>query len=386
MSAPVPATPVTSRSVALAALVEIEADGAYANLRLGPLLEKSGLDDRDRRLVTELVYGTIRRRRSLDYLVDRFLVNDPPPAARAALRLGAYQLRFTDIPDHAAVSATVDVAPKRFRGLINAVLRKVAKAPVNWPDDATRLSYPDWIVERLRADLGDEAAADALETMNRAPEVNVRDDGYTQDRSSERVVAALGAAPGDLVVDVCAAPGGKATALAGAGANVIAADLRPKRVRLVAGNARRTAADRPDSGAVWPLVADARHAPLRVGVADIVLVDAPCSGLGVLRRRPDARWRITANDVDELSVIQSAILDASAGLVAPGGLLAYSVCTLTRSETIEVAERFADTHPGFEAVAPPEDPWIPWGSGALLLPQADDSDGMALFTWRRPLS
>jgi len=85
----VPATPVTSRSVALAALVEIEADGAYANLRLGPLLEKSGLDDRDRRLVTELVYGTIRRRRSLDYLVDRFLVNDPPPAARAALRLGA---------------------------------------------------------------------------------------------------------------------------------------------------------------------------------------------------------------------------------------------------------------------------------------------------------
>lgn len=228
VSAPMPATPVTSRSVALAALVEIEADGAYANLRLGPLLEKSGLDDRDRRLVTELVYGTIRRRRSLDYLVDRFLVNDPPPAARAALRLGAYQLRFTDIPDHAAVSATVDVAPKRFRGLINAVLRKVAKAPVNWPDDATRLSYPDWIVERFRADLGDEAAADALETMNRAPEVNVRgNDGYTQDRSSERVAAALGAEAGDLVVDVCAAPGGKATALAGAGAHVVAADLRP---------------------------------------------------------------------------------------------------------------------------------------------------------------
>lgn len=374
---------MSSRSVALEALLEIEADGAYANLRLGPLLDKSGLDERDRRLVTELVYGTIRRRRSLDYLVDRFLVNDPPPAARAALRLGAYQLRFTDIPDHAAVAATVDVAPKRFRGLVNAVLRKVAKAPVTWPDDATRLSYPDWIVDRLSADLGDDAAAEALETMNRAPEVNVRDDGYTQDRSSLRVVAALGAAPGQVVVDVCAAPGGKATALAGAGAHVIAADLRPKRVRLIAGNARRTAADRPDSGAVWPLVADARHAPLRPASADIVLVDAPCSGLGVLRRRPDARWRITPADVTELGAIQTDILDTSAELVAPGGLLAYSVCTLTRSETIDVAERFTDTHRGFEVAGPPGDPWIEWGSGALLLPQADDSDGMALFMWRR---
>lgn len=373
----------SSRSVALDALVEIEADGAYANLRLGPLLDASGLDERDRRLVTELVYGTIRRRRSLDYLVDRFLTNDPPPTARAALRLGAYQLRFTDIPDHAAVSATVDITPKRFRGLVNAVLRKVAKAPVTWPDDATRLSYPDWILDRLRADLGDGAALAALETMNRAPEVSVRDDGYTQDRSSQRVVAALDPQPGRLAIDVCAAPGGKATALAGAGALVVAADLRPKRVRLVAGNARRTAADRPEGATVWPVVADAAFPPLRDGLAHIVLVDAPCSGLGVLRRRPDARWRITERDVDELAVVQARLLDAAAPLVAPGGLLAYSVCTLTRSETIDVAERFTASHPDFAVADPPGDPWTPWGSGSLLLPQADDSDGMALFLWRR---
>jgi len=238
MTAEATVTAPSSRKVALDALVEIEAGGAYANLKLGPVLERSGLDERDRRLVTELVYGTIRRRRALDYLVDRFLVNDPPPTARAALRLGAYQLRFTDVPDHAAVSATVDVVPKRFRGLVNAVLRKVATSPVAWPDDATRLSYPDWIVERLVDDLGTEEALDALETMNRAPDVTTRDDGYVQDRSSQRVVAALGAGPGDLVVDVCAAPGGKATALAADGARVIAADLRPKRVRLIATNAR----------------------------------------------------------------------------------------------------------------------------------------------------
>jgi len=372
-----------SRRVAVDALVEIEASDGYANLKLGPLLERSGLDERDRRLVTELVYGSIRRRRSLDYLVDRFLVADPTPAARAALRIGAYQLRFTDIPDHAAVSATVDVTPKRFRGLVNAVLRKVATAPVTWPDDATRLSYPDWIVDRLRSDLGDEAALDALETMNRAPEVSVRDDGYTQDRSSQRVVEALGAGPGDVVVDLCAAPGGKATALAAAGARVVAADIRPHRVRLVAGNIERTAADRPETGAALAVVADARRPAVRPGCADVVLVDAPCSGLGVLRRRPDARWRITAADVAELADLQVELLDAAAPLVGDGGLLAYSVCTLTTAETIDVARRFAAAHPDFEPADPPGGPWVPWGSGGLLLPQADDSDGMALFLWRK---
>lgn len=376
----------TSRRVAIDALVEIEADDAYANLKLGPLLERSGLDERDRRLVTELVYGTIRRRRALDHLVDRFLVSDPPPPARAALRVGAYQLRFTDIPDHAAVSATVDATPKRFRGLVNAVLRKVASAPVTWPDDATRLSYPDWIVDRFVADLGAEDGFAALETMNRAPEVTVRDDGYTQDRASQRVVEALAVGPGDLVVDVCAAPGGKATALAAAGARVVAADLRPKRVGLIGSNADRTAAGRPADAAVWPVVADARRSPLRPGIADVVLVDAPCSGLGVLRRRPDARWRVTASDVEELAGVQGAILAAAAELVRPGGLLAYSVCTLTVEETTGVAEAFAAGHRGYEPVAAPDDPWVPWGSGALLLPQADDSDGMALFLWRRTSS
>lgn len=373
------------RAVALDVLVKQDASNAYVNLQLGPELARSDLDERDRRFVTELVYGTVRRRRSLDYLVDRFLVNDPPAAARAALRMGAYQLRFTDVPDHAAVAATVDVTPKRFRGLVNAVLRKVAKEPVNWPDDGTRLSYPDWIVERLTTDLGADDAVGALETMNRAPDVSVRDDGYVQDRSSQRVVAALGAGPGDVVVDLCAAPGGKATALAAEGARVVAGDLRAKRVGLIAANAAVTAPSRPAGAAVLPIVADGRRPPIRPKSADVVLVDAPCSGLGVLRRRPDARWRVQQSDVDELAALQVDLLRAAAPLVAPGGLLAYSVCTLTAAETTGVAEVFtaSDDARGFEAADPAGDPWRSWGSGALLLPQADDSDGMALFTWRR---
>ena len=369
----------SSRRVALDALVDIEASGAYANLRLGPILAASGLDDRDRRLVTELVYGTIRRQRSLDYLADRFLASDPPAVARAALRLGAYQLRFTDIPDHAAVSSTVDATPKRFRGMVNAVLRKVATSPVDWPDDATRLSYPDWVVDLMEAEHGDEGH-EALEMMNHAPEVSARADGYRQDRSSQRVAEAVGATAGELVIDVCAAPGGKATAMALDGARVVAADIRPHRVKLIADNVAGLGASR-----VWPVVADAAAPPFREAIADHVLVDAPCSGLGVLRRRADARWRIERTDVRRLAGLQLALLRASAGLVKPGGVLTYSVCTVTRAETIEVAEAFARADQRFTAMPPPEEPWRPWGDGALLLPQDDDSDGMALFSWRRSL-
>ena len=374
--------PKSAREIAIDALVAIDNDRSFANLRLGPMLERSGLDDRDRRFVTEMVYGAIRRRRSLDHLVDRFLSSDPPSVARAALRLGAYQLHYLEVPDHAAVSATVDATPKRFRGVVNAVLRKVASNPVVWPDVGTELSYPDWIVERLSEDLGSDVAIEALEVMNTAPEVAIRSDGYIQDRSSQRVVAALPIEAGQLVLDACAAPGGKATAMAGRGARVIAADLRLKRVGLIAKNSAATAANRPDGGALWPVVADGRHLPLARRSVDGVLVDAPCSGLGVLRRRADARWRIEPADVDRLASIQFDLLVEAARAVSGGGWLAYSVCTLTNAETIDVATRFVAQHPDFEPIEFVEGPWEAIGTGGCLLPQADDSDGMALFIWR----
>lgn len=367
----------TARSVALEALEAIERDGSYANLRLGSFLERSGLDERDRRLVTELVYGVIRQRRALDFLCDRFLSSDPPPVARQALRLGSYQLRLTDIPDHAAVSATVAVTPKRFRGLVNAVLRRVATASVIWPDDATRLSYPDWIVERLRTDLGEARALGALEAMNRAPQVSVRDDGYVQDAGSQRVAEAVEAQPGEVVIDLCAAPGGKATAIESDGALVVAVEPRASRVGLVVSNAASVGCED-----VLVVRADGRYPPLRPAIADAVIVDAPCSGLGVLRRRADARWRIQPGDIDQLAELQRQLLEAARLLVRPGGRLLYSVCTLSAAETIDVAAGFEADHRDLMAMGPPDGDWDPWGSGAVLLPQTDDTDGMALFRWR----
>lgn len=367
-----------ARTVALEALVAIEADGSYANLRLGPILERSGLDDRDRRLVTELVYGAIRQRRALDFLADRFLSSDPPPVPRNALRLGAYQLRYTDIPDHAAVSATVESVPKRYRGLVNAVLRKVATQPVTWPNESTRLSYPEWIMDRLTADLGADDAKAMAETMNKAPEVHTRSDGYIQDRSSLWVVDEVGAHGGDLVIDVCAAPGGKATAMASAGATVIAVDRRQSRVALMAGNASKYGA-----GSMACAVGDATAPPFHGAPADKVLVDAPCSGLGVLRRRADARWRLDADAPARLSLIQQRILASSADLVAPGGRLVYSACTVTEEETTGVASAFTAVDSRFEAEPLTGDVWREWGSGGLVLPQDHDSDAMAVFRWRR---
>jgi 16S rRNA (cytosine967-C5)-methyltransferase len=370
---------VAARRVAIEALVRIERDHAYVNLALGATLERSGLDRRDRGLVTDLVSGSTRMRRACDHLVDRFLSSPPPEVARAALRIGAYQLVFGRAPAHAAVGPTVGATPTRYRGLVNAVLRKVAGSDVTWPDDATRLSYPDWIVDELRDDLGTEVALAALEQMNVPPEVTTRDDGYVQDLASQWVAAALGAGDGDVVADLCAAPGGKATALAEAGARVVALDRREGRVALVAANAARLGlAER-----MLPVAGDGTTPPLRPAAFDHVLVDAPCSGLGVLRRRADARWRVTPDTVERLALVQAALVTQAATLVRPGGSLTYSVCTMTRVETTGVADAATEAL-ALTPLDPPADPWQPWGTGALLLPQTAGTDGMALFRWQLP--
>jgi len=373
------------RVLAIAALVRIDTEGAFANVVLPRMLDASDLDRRDRGFVTELVYGSTRRRRALDHVIDRYLVQDPPPSARAALRLGAYQLIELRTPAHAAVSATVSAAPKRFRGLVNAVLRKVAGAAasgIEYPDAAVELSYPDWIVDLLRRDLGAGPAEEAMRTMNKAPAVHRRVDGYIQDPSSQLVAAAVPAQPGTMVLDLCAAPGGKATALAARGATVVAADLRAIRVGLIAANRATLGLDN-----LHPMVADGLHPPFRDATFDAVLVDAPCSGLGALRRRPDARWRIRPHDIDNLADLQAALLTRAAALVKQGGSLVYSVCTLTDAETTGPIEAVAAAGAldAFDPMPPPAGDWQPRaGSGnvAFLLP-GDDHDGMGMAVWRR---
>lgn len=363
----------TARALAVRVLRRIESGGAYANLALRAELDRSDLDGRDRAFATELVYGTTRMRRACDALTDRFVVSEPDPAVRTLLRLGAFQLEFAGVPAHAAVGETVALAPRRVRGFVNAILRRVAATPMIWPDEATRLSYPDWIVRRLFAELGEPDALAALERMNRPAPVTVRDDGYVQDLASQWVADLVEARPGELVLDACAGPGGKATALSATGAVVIGGDRHLGRAGLVRRNAQATGHPVP------VVVADAARPPFAAGAFDRVLVDAPCSGLGALRRRADARWRIQPSDVDELAALQRRMVAACGELVAPHGWLVYSVCTLTAAESVD--------HPvpdGFETVeARPGPPWRPYGGGSLLLPQDADTDGMVVLRYRR---
>jgi 16S rRNA (cytosine967-C5)-methyltransferase len=428
----------TSREVALDALVRVE-QGAYSNLLLPAMLRESDLDVRDRSFTTDLVYGTLREQRALDHLLrplsDRPLDRLDPPV-RAALRLGAYQLAH-GVPAHAAVSTTVEIAPKTARGYVNGVLRTLARLgpPWPWPEGleppalAVRLSYPDWIVERLVADLGYDDARATLTVGNEPPPIAMRVNATRatpvevtrelwsagadvargalveeallvrgtgdparlapvvegratpQDEASQAVVAVLDPQPGETVVDAAAAPGGKSTAIGervGEQGRVLAADIHAGRTGLV-----KAAADRLGLGNVLPVVADGRALPVRPGSTDRVLVDAPCTGIGVLRRRAEARWRIRPEQVGELARLQRELLHAAADAVRPGGVIVYSVCTLTHEETSGIDWAAREELPHLVAEPPPGPPWRPRGRGALLLPHDAKTDGMFVLRLRR---
>jgi 16S rRNA (cytosine967-C5)-methyltransferase len=427
-------TPATSRSIARDVLVRVE-DGAYSNLVLPAMLRRSTLSLRDRAFTTNLVYGTLRRRRRLDALIDEYgrrKIDDLDPPVRAVLRLATAQL-LDGVPAHAAVSASVDTAPPRSRGYVNAVLRAMTAAGPPWPEpaaEAVALSYPDWVVARLYDDLGAVDGRAALVAQNEPGAVTLRPNprrseadalvreleaaGLTvergallpdalvvrgsgdpatlsavadgratpQDQASQAVVAVLGPDPGDRVLEVAAAPGGKATACAervGDTGLVVAADIDPGRLRLVVDAQRRLGLDH-----LHAVVADGRQLPVRAGTFDRVLVDAPCSGLGVLRRRAEARWRVEEASIPGLADLQVALVLAAAAAVRAGGVLIYSVCTMTTAETVRVAERVREAlGPDFEPLPAPGAPWRPAADGALLLPQDARTDGMFLLALRR---
>jgi 16S rRNA (cytosine967-C5)-methyltransferase len=396
--------PVTARRTAIDALVAVDG-GARANVVVPDLLGAGRLDARDRSLVTELVYGTCRMQRACDWLVDRHVRGRTDPAVRAALRVGAYQLAYLRIPRHAAVSATVEEVDGPGRSVVNAVLRRVADevdaGPIRWPDPATELSYPDWLVARLAADLGSVAARAAMTIMNTAASVTERPDGYIQDAGSQMVAAHVGARPGERILDLCAAPGGKATAMAAAPTDhgdadgtvgpgttagpgpgpavVVAADIGERRARVIADNAAQIGLAN-----VATVVADGLRPPWRRAAFDRVLVDAPCSGIGVLRRRPDARWRLRPEDLTRLAELQRRLVASAIPLVRPGGLLVYSVCTVTLVETAGIDRWLALEHPELVPAPPPGRPWAQTGRGATLLPQVAGTDGMYVLTLRVP--
>jgi 16S rRNA (cytosine967-C5)-methyltransferase len=366
------------------------------------------LAGRDRALGQELAYGTIRLRKRLDGelsgLVDRPL-RTLDPSLLEWLRLGLYQLRETRIPPHAAVHATVEGARAELgrgpAGLANAVLRRAVREPRSqaaFPDPerspeawlAAYGSHPAWLIRRWLARWPLADVRRLVENDNRAPSVTLRmletggaDSGsdesgsdhsleplpdwpgmvrlvsgdparalrrgnaIAQDPAASAVVEFVGSEIEGPVLDACAAPGGKAAALARLASRArpfVAADIGIDRIRVAASTLRRTGSD------ARPVVMDARRPAITS--ARTVLLDAPCSGTGVLRRRPDARWRISERRLDSLRVLQADLLDSCADLLEPGGLLVYATCSLEPEENQAQVERFLARQPGFRREPP----------------------------------
>jgi 16S rRNA (cytosine967-C5)-methyltransferase len=363
----------------------------------------SGLEARDRAFVHELAYGVTRLRGRLDHLLAGHVrrgLESVDPTVLELLRLGAYQLLYMGgVPEYAAVSETVDqvraaVGP-RPAGFVNAVLRKVeagGDGAERFPAEADATagflvkwgSHPSWLIDRWLARWTFAEVRCLVEANNRRPAVNLKPLEMTpgeavaalaragidaeevgsgtdcvrlgygmgpanalavipraivQDPAANLVAKYADVPSGTIVADLCAAPGGKVLALSDRPAKILAADRSESRIRMVRENACRTG--RP----VGLVVADALRPPLRR--ADVILLDVPCSGTGTLARHPDARWRLRPDTVAELAEVQDRMLEAAAPIVARGGLLVYSTCTLEPEENEERTAAFLRAHPDF---------------------------------------
>jgi 16S rRNA (cytosine967-C5)-methyltransferase len=352
-----------ARRVAHRVLVRVFDEGAYADRAFAG--EAAGLDARDRAFAQRIAYGAIQRVRTLDHALEAIggrPVGGLDVPVRAALRLGAYELAFMDaVPPRASVNEAVELVrasgAARATGLVNAVLRRVSGQirglldglPEGTPQEAAlKHSYPDWIAETWWREWGAGEALELMRVQNEPAETAVRVVGtgearvveriepewleqgvvWPQSRGSQLAGIAVGAQTGDRVLDLCAAPGGKATQLAERAAEVVAVELHPGRARELEENARRLGAQN-----ITVVNADARELPAELTGFDRVLVDAPCSGLGVLASRPDLRWR-----AQPLPDLQLELLRVAAERVKPEGSITYSVCTIAAAENEEVVE------------------------------------------------
>lgn len=398
-----------ARRIALEILLEVEQRNGYADALLGARIVALGMSDR--RLVTRIVLGTLAWRGRLDYELAKITGRDLAeiqPEALEIMRMALLQLRFLDrIPPHAVVSTAVELAKRNARsrvaaGFVNAVIRRAARENLPLPErrsDPARYlsiaySHPRWLVERfcewfgaedaerlmaanneaaanvIRLNLARGSRAGIIERLandgfqirggSRVPETIVLDgaarfdsESYraglfvAQSEASQLVARMLAPRAGAIIVDLAAAPGGKAThlaELAGPDARIIAADRNHAGLRSARDLARRLRHRnlefvRADSSAALPF---------RPACSDYVLVDAPCTGLGTLREHPEIRWRVRPDDPARMAKVQSRMLANAARIIRPRGVIVYSVCSLAPDEGEQVVRKFLSTHAQFE--------------------------------------
>ncbi len=441
------------RQLAFLALREIYRRGVFTDIALNQVLKTAQLNSVDRRLVTELVYGTVRRRRTLDALIDQLgkkKAHQQPPDFRIILHLGLYQLRTSErIPASAAVNTTVELAKaNKFKGLtgvVNGLLRQYVRLAANTADPLQlptepiqRLgvlhSFPDWIIKMWLEQLGEEATEQLCLWFNQSPTIDLRinplrvsieevetamqsfgvdvsrlpqlpqalriigntgtiqqlpgfKEGWwtIQDSSAQLVSHLLNPQTGDVVIDACAAPGGKTTHIAELMADhgkIWACDRAASRLKKVQENVQRLKLNSIDI-----CTGDSRNFPQFINTADAVLVDAPCSGNGTLHRRPDIRWRNTPETIQELVVLQGELLEQAATWVKPDGVLVYATCTLHPQENEGVIESFLKNHPHWHIEPPlPNSPAAVFSSSTgwiKVWPHQHQMDGFFMVRLKR---
>jgi 16S rRNA (cytosine967-C5)-methyltransferase len=387
--------PASPRHLCIRALKEWARGKHFADEILDQLIQRHHPDPRDRGWLREAFFGVTRHLSETDFVIDRLRQGDLDPDTRAVLRLGVYQLFHMRDASHAVVNETVSEAG-RARGMVNAILRRVLRekadldAALATAPDSVRLSHPDFLIVRWTKQFGREAAVALCEINNRSSEVFVRANGlristaelvrqvegavisdfhpkairtphlpgpwlkdglcYVQDPSTLISCDLLDPQPDDQVLDACAAPGGKTTYLAelmGGRGHIIACDLWPERLAFVQQNIRRLGIRNTQT-----LAADLMkpHPKLASASFDRILLDAPCSNTGVIRRRVDVRWRLTEEDFVRMPEQQFALLRRVVELLKPGGALVYSTCSLEPEENERVVERAIASIPGLRCV------------------------------------
>ncbi|ABA24026.1 Fmu, rRNA SAM-dependent methyltransferase [Trichormus variabilis ATCC 29413] len=441
-----------SRQIAFIALRDVH-KGAYTDVALDRALQKANLSDIDRRLVTELLYGSVRRQRTLDFIIDQLAKkksHQQPTELRSILHLGLYQLRYQErIPASAAVNTTVELAKDNgfagLTGFVNGLLRQYIRLAEASPDflelpenPVERLgilhSFPDWIIKVWLEQLGLTETEKLCEWMNQTPTLDLRVNplrtsvaevetalksagvlarpiphlpqalrligntgsiqklpGFSQgwwvvqDASAQLVSHLLDPQPGEVIIDACAAPGGKTTHIAELmkdQGKVWAGDRTASRLRKLKENAQRL-----NLHSIEICTGDSRNLPQFYNVADRVLLDAPCSGLGTLHRHADARWRQTPESVQELSTLQQELLSHTSKFVKVGGVLVYATCTLHPAENEEVITEFMARNSDWQIEPPsPDSPYSDYTTpqGWLKVwPHNQDMDGFFMVRLRK---